>query len=80
MSLWYFLVVFVMSDGTVLSDIRYPLSPDYNGKEICEQAGQQLLLQEQESIGDKGKVYFDCKEITLDEMKKALIKVKGQDT
>lgn len=77
MSLWYIVLVYVLANGQVASDVRYPNDPTYNGVEVCNQAGDALMRLEQEKLGKEGTVYYICKELTPEQYRKAT--VKGQD-
>ena len=78
MSVWYILLVIVMSDGRVVSDVRYPNTPDVNNEQSCNMAGEYLMEQEQMKIGtDSGKVFFQCKEITGEQIRAATTKGTG---
>ena len=72
---WYILLITVLSDGSVLADSRYPLSPDYNNEKTCNDVGTALMKEEQQKLDAKsGTVYFVCKSLSTDEILKAFEK------
>lgn len=72
MSIWYIILVIVMTDGSASVDTRYPNTPEYNNEKTCNEVGNELMEQEQMKIGtNAGTVYFICKELGLDQVRKA---------
>ena len=72
MSIWFIILVTVLSDGKLTSSVVVPSSPKYNNEEACHEAGKYFMEKEQMKIGtNTGTVFFDCKEITAAEIKKA---------
>lgn len=78
MTIWYILLVTILSDGRVTADVRYPNSPEYNNEQACNEAGELVMREEQGKIGtNSGTVYFTCKNITAEEQAKATKKGNG---
>lgn len=78
MSIWFIVLVTVLANGDVTVDTRYPNSPDFNNEKDCNESGQAFVDQEQLKMGtDKGIIYFICKEINSDEVRKATSKGTG---
>ena len=72
MSIWYVILFTVLSDGKATVDVRYPNTPEYNNEQTCNNAGNALMEEEQMKVGtNSGVVYYICKEITQDQIKKA---------
>lgn len=78
MSIWFIVLVTVFSDGQATVDTRFPNTPEYNNEKSCNDAGNYLMEQEQMKIGtNSGTVYFICKQVTGEEIGKALKKGSG---
>jgi hypothetical protein len=61
-----------MADGSATVDTRYPNTPEYNNEKTCNEVGNLLMEQEQMKIGtNAGTVYFICKAISSEEVRKA---------
>ena len=73
MSIWYIILFTVLADGKATVDARYPNTPEYNNEKTCNEAGNYLMNEEQTKIGtNTGTVYYICKEITGEEINKAI--------
>lgn len=70
--LWFIVLITVMSNGDVYSDVRPATSPEFNSEETCKQIGGILVVQEQLKIADGGKVYFVCDSFSKETFQKAL--------
>ena len=78
MSMWYIILVTVMADGQASVDARYPNTPEYNNEKTCNEVGNMIMEQEQMKIGtNAGTVYYICKELTGEQIKKSLSKGSG---
>ena len=72
MSIWYVILFTVLSDGKATVDVRYPNTPEYNNEQACNNAGNALMEEEQMKVGtNSGVVYYICKEITQEQIKKS---------
>lgn len=72
MTIWYIILVAVMTDGNATVDVRYPNTPQYNNEQTCNEVGNLLMEKEQMKIGtNAGTVYYICKSVTEDEIRKA---------
>lgn len=72
MSIWYIILIAVMVDGKVNVDVYYPNSPQYNDEKSCNQVADYKTNEEQLRIGtNAGTVFYICKEITGETIKKA---------
>ena len=72
MSIWYVILFTVLADGKATVDVRYPNTPEYNNEKSCNEAGNLIMNEEQMKIGtNAGIVYYICKAITQDEIRKA---------
>lgn len=73
MSIWYIILVTVLADGKAAVDVRYPNTPEYNNEKTCNEVGDYLMREEQMKVGtSQGTVYFICKNLSQEEMTKAL--------
>lgn len=73
MSIWYVILFTVLTDGKATVDVRYPNTPEYNSEKTCNEAGEYIMNDEQMKLGtNAGTVYFICKELTQDQINKAL--------
>ena len=73
--IWFIILNVLMSDGTLYTDVHFPNNPKYNNEKDCNEAGQAMTDQKQLEIGTKsGTVYFICRAITAEEIKKATAK------
>lgn len=78
MSIWFIVIATVLAGGEISIDTRYPNSPDYNNEKDCNEAGQAFVDQEQVKLGtNNGVIYFICREINSDEIRKATSKGTG---
>ena len=72
MSVWYIILVTVLSSGEASVDVRYPLDPKYNNEKDCNEVGDTIMREEQMKVGtSQGTVYFICKVITPEDHRKA---------
>lgn len=72
MSIWYVILFTVLADGKATVDVRYPNTPEFNNEKSCNEAGNLIMNEEQMKIGtNAGIVYYICKAITQDEIKRA---------
>lgn len=72
MTIWYIILVTVFTDGNATVDVRYPNTPQFNNEQTCNEVGNQLIEQEQMKIGtNAGTVYYICKVISSEEIRKA---------
>jgi hypothetical protein len=77
--IWFIVLNTLMNDGTLYTEVQFPLSPEFNNEQSCNEAGQSLVDQRQVEIGTKsGKTYFICQFVSPDQIKTATQK-PGQD-
>ncbi len=73
--IWYVILFTVLADGKATVDVRYPNTPEYNNEKACNEAGNFIMNEEQMKIGtNAGIVYYICKTISPDEIRKATSK------
>ena len=71
-SIWLLVLVIVLNNGEVQTSVRFSTVPEYNNEQSCNEAGQAMADKEQSIIGiEKGKVYWQCNNASLDEMLRA---------
>lgn len=74
--MWFIILVTVLTNGQVYSDVRPATDPKYNTEASCEEAGASFVQQEQTKIGsDNGKVFYVCEHFSEEEINKALGRV-----
>lgn len=70
--IWFIVLNTLMNDGTLYTEIQYPLSPQFNNERSCNEAGQALVDQRQLEVGTKsGRTYFICQAITDEQIRAA---------
>ena len=70
--IWFIVLNTLMNDGTLYTEVQYPLSPQCNNEQSCNEAGQSLVDQRQLEIGTKsGRTYYICQVISSDQIKAA---------
>ena len=70
--IWFIVLNTLMTDGTLYTEVQFPNTPEYNNEKTCNEVGNELMEQEQMKIGtNAGTVYFICKELGLDQVRKA---------
>lgn len=74
MNIWFVILVTVMTNGTVYSEIKVPQDLKYNNKENCFEVGQLIANMKQEEVGSNGKVVFTCNVLSETDIRNALTK------
>ena len=73
--IWFIVLTTIMSNGDVYAEVQFPLDPQYNNEQSCNESGNAIINQKQLEIGtNAGKVYFVCQSATSD----VLLKVLGK--
>lgn len=75
--IWFLSIFIIMADGTATSEIHFSNDPKYNNEADCKAVGGQTINEVQANLGDKGKVYYNCSGISMEDLKKALVTGQG---
>jgi hypothetical protein len=71
--LWVMILVFVYKDGSVKTDLQFPLKTEYNDEASCRENAALAAAAMQSRIGsDNAEVFFQCQSIDMDAAKKVL--------
>lgn len=78
--LWVMILVLVYKDGTVKTDMQFPLKPEYNDEASCSENAAMAAAEMQTRIGsDNAEVFFQCKSIDMDGARR-IVGPQGTDT
>lgn len=70
--IWFIVLNTLMNDGTLYTEVQYPLSPQFNNEQSCNEAGQSLVDQRQLEVGTKsGRTYYVCQVISDEQIRAA---------
>lgn len=71
--IWFVVLVTVMLNGDVFTEVRHATVPKNNNKESCEMAGKFIADQELEKIGsENGRVFYTCQFFKIEDIDKVL--------
>ncbi len=70
--IWFIVLNTLMNDGTLYTEVQFPLNPQFNNEKSCEEAGQSLVDQRQVEIGtNTGVTFYTCQTVSSDQIKAA---------
>ena len=75
--IWFLSIFILLNDGTATNIIKTSNVPQYNNEADCNIVGKTMLENMLPDLAGKGKAWYSCSGITLDELKKALVTGQG---
>jgi hypothetical protein len=71
--IWFIVLTTIMSNGDVYAEVQFPLDPQYNNEQSCNESGIAVVNQKQLELGtNSGKVLYTCQSTSSDTVLKAL--------
>ena len=74
MNVWFIVLITIMTNGDVYTELKVPTDISYNSKEACVTAGPLFVEMKQEQLGTNGRVVFSCHALTETDIRDALTK------
>ena len=72
MNVWFIVLITIMTNGDVYTELKVPNDLVYNNKEACMAAGPEWAVMKQGQIGAGGRVVFSCHALTETDIRDAL--------
>ena len=71
--IWFIVLNTLLSDGTLYTEVQFPMKPEFNNEKSCNEVGQILVDKKQLEIGtNAGTAYFICQQVTIEQIGKAI--------
>ena len=71
--LWLIVLTTVMNNGDVYAEVQFPLDPQYNNEQSCNESGSAIVNQKQLELGtNSGKVYYICQAVDSNSILKTI--------
>ena len=71
--IWFIVLTTIMSNGDVYAEVQFPLDPQYNNEQSCNESGIAVVNQKQLELGtNSGKVFYICQSADSDSLLKVL--------
>ena len=74
MNIWFIVLITIMTNGDINTELKVPNDISYNNREACMTAGPLFVEIKQGQIGTDGKVVFSCHILTETDIRNALTK------
>lgn len=74
MNVWFIVLITIMTNGDVYTELKVPNDLVYNTRESCVAAGPLFAEMKQGQLGSSGKVVFSCHALSESDIRGALTK------